>query len=116
MTSRPKVSFIIPILYLERPLNKKRFFMPRSTIKDVLNDIEKNVTTDHEIIVIANSRDKSLIDFVTTDSRITKFVLNSVNPGVARSWNMGAEMSEGEHLCFVSDMSRAGKVFRVASN
>jgi GT2 family glycosyltransferase len=109
MTSRPKVSFIIPILYLERPLNKKRFFMPRSTINDVLNDIENNVTTDYEVIVIANSRDKSLVDFVTTDSRITKFVLNSVNPGVARSWNMGAEMSEGEHLCFVSDDVRIGK-------
>jgi GT2 family glycosyltransferase len=109
MTSRPKVSFIIPILYLERPLNKKRFFMPRSTIKDVLNDIEKNITTDYEIIVIANSRDKSLVDFVTTDSRITKFVLNSVNPGVARSWNIGAEMSEGEYLCFVSDDVRIGK-------
>ena len=109
MIKRPKVSFIIPILYLERPLNKKRFFMPRSTIKDVLNDISENVATDYEIIVIANSRDKSLIDFVTTDSRITKFVLNSVNPGVARSWNIGAEMSEGEYLCFVSDDVRIGK-------
>ena len=83
--------------------------MPRSTIKDVLNDISENVSTDHEIIVIANSRDKSLIDFVTTDSRITKYVLNSVNPGVARSWNIGAEMSEGEYLCFVSDDVRVGK-------
>jgi glycosyltransferase involved in cell wall biosynthesis len=94
---------------IQKKMNKKRFFMPRSTIKDVLNDIEKNVTADYEIIVIANSRDRSLIDFVTTDPRITKFVLNSVNPGVARSWNMGAEMSEGEHLCFVSDDVRIGK-------
>ena len=54
MSSHPKISFIIPVLYLQRPLNKKRFFMPRSTIKDVLTDIVKNVTTSYEIIVICN--------------------------------------------------------------
>ena len=104
----PKISFIVPVLYLQRPLNKKRFFMPRSTIKDLLNDIQENVELDYEIIVICNSTDVDLIRFVTEDSRVTKYVLNSVNPGVARSWNMGAEMAQGEYLCYVNDDVRIG--------
>lgn len=105
----PKISFIVPVLHLQRPLNKKRFFMPRSTIKDLLNDIQENVKLDHEIIVICNSTDRSLIDFVTKDARVTKYVLNSVNVGVARSWNIGAEMAQGEYLCYVSDDVRIGR-------
>ena len=109
MSSYPKISFIIPVLYLQRPLNKKRFFMPRSTIKDVLSDIAKNVGTSYEIIVICNSTEDKLVNFIKKNKSITKYVLNSTNPGVARSWNMGAEMSQGEYLCYVSDDVRIGK-------
>lgn len=109
MKARPKVSFIIPVLHLRRPLNKKRFFMPRSTIKELLRDIELNVNLNYEVIVICNSRDAELINYVSSNRRITKFVLNSVNPGVARSWNIGAEMAEGEYLCYVSDDVRIGQ-------
>ena len=108
MNRTPKISFIIPSLYLQRPLNKKRFFMPRSTIADVLADIKANVKLDYEIIVVCNSKEKDLVDFVMNDSRIDKYILNSVNPGVARAWNMGAELSEGEYLCYVSDDVRIG--------
>ena len=82
--------------------------MPRSTIVDVLADIKANVKLDYEIIVVCNSTDKELVNFITTDSRIDKYILNSVNPGVARAWNMGAELSEGEYLCYVSDDVRIG--------
>ena len=109
MSSAPKISFIIPVLYLQRPLNKKRFFMPRSTLVDVLKDIEENVTLDYEIIVICNSKDTDLVNFVTTHPKIDKYGLNSVNPGVARAWNMGADLSQGEYLCYVSDDVRIGK-------
>jgi GT2 family glycosyltransferase len=109
MKVRPKVSFIIPVLYLQRPLNKKRFFMPRSTIQELLQDIESNVTLDYEVIVICNSQDEKLIEYISSNPVVTKFVLNSVNPGVARSWNMGAEMAEGEYLCYVSDDVRIGQ-------
>ena len=109
MNLTPKVSFIIPVLYLQRPLNKKRFFMPRSTLKDLLNDIHQNVTIDFEIIVICNSTDVALVSFVRNHPLITKYILNSHNPGVPRSWNMGAEMSEGEYLCYASDDVRVGK-------
>lgn len=109
MKIRPKVSFIIPVLHLQRPLNKKRFFMPRSTIREILQDIESNVCLDYEVIVICNSRDEELIKYISSNASVTKFVLNSVNPGVARSWNIGAEMAEGEYLCYVSDDVRVGK-------
>jgi len=105
----PKVSFIIPVLHLKRPLNKTKFFMPRSTITDLISDIKSNVHLDYEVIVVCNSVDNDLIKFIRSNSVITKYVLNSINPGVARSWNMGAEMAEGEYLCFVNDDVRIGK-------
>ncbi|MFM1986757.1 MAG: hypothetical protein RIS18_974 [Actinomycetota bacterium] len=108
MSSHPKISFIIPVLYLQRPLNKKRFFMPRSTIKEVLEDIAKNVTTSYEVIVICNSTEDKLVNFIKKNRSVTKYVLNSTNPGVARSWNMGAEMAQGKYLCFVNDDVRIG--------
>ena len=108
MKITPKVSFVIPVLFLQRPLNKKRFFMPRSTLQDILADIENNVTIEYEVIVICNSNDPELVDYVSTHKSITKYVLNSVNPGVSRSWNIGAEMAEGEYLCYASDDVRIG--------
>jgi GT2 family glycosyltransferase len=107
--SLPKVSFIIPVLHLRRPLNKTRFFMPRYTLRDTLNDLQKNVTLSHEVVVVCNSQDKSLIDFVCSHPHIEKYCLNSVNIGVARSWNMGAEMAEGDILCYLNDDVSIGK-------
>ncbi len=105
----PKVSFIIPVLHLKRPLNKARFFMPRHTLPDVLRDLHDNVTLPHEVIVVCNGQDQELVDFVSSHSQIHKYCLNSVNVGVARSWNMGAEMAEGDALCFVNDDVEVGK-------
>jgi GT2 family glycosyltransferase len=101
--TQPKISFIIPVLHLKRPLNKARFFVSRYTLPDVLRDLHENVTLPHEVIVVCNGQDKELVDFVASRPHIDKYCLNSVNVGVARSWNMGAEMAEGEALCFVND-------------
>ncbi len=109
MTNRPKVSFIIPVLHFKRPLNKARFFMPRYTLPDVLKDIAANVTVPYEVVVICNGQDRELVDFVRTNQTINKYCLNSVNVGVARSWNMGAEMAEGELLCYLNDDVAIGK-------
>lgn len=98
-----KVSFIIPVLHFKRPLNKKRFFMPRYTIQETLRDIAQNVRVRHEVIVVCNGTDPELIELITKHPAAHKYCLNSVNVGVARSWNMGAEMAEGEILCFVND-------------
>jgi len=101
--NQPKVSFIIPVLHLRRPLNKARFFMPRYTLPDVLKDLHSNVRLPHEVVVVCNSQDKELVKFISSHPHIDKYCLNSVNVGVSRSWNMGAEMAEGEALCFISD-------------
>lgn len=107
--SLPKVSFIIPVLFLKRPINKSRFFMPRYTLPDVLRDLNENVTLPHEVIVVCNGQDKELVEFVSTHPHVDKYCLNSVNVGVARSWNMGAEMAEGEILCYLNDDVAVGK-------
>lgn len=103
------ISFIIPVLHLKRPVNKARFFMPRYALPDVLLDLHQNVTVPHEVIVICNSQDKELVDYVSSNSYINKYCLNSVNIGVARSWNMGAEMAEGDVLCYLNDDVAVGK-------
>lgn len=107
--SPPKVSFIIPVLHLKRPLNKARFFMPRYTLPDVLRDLRENVSLPHEVIVVCNGQDQELVQFVTTHPHITKYCLNSVNVGVARSWNMGAELAEGDVFCYLNDDVSVGK-------
>lgn len=103
MTKLPKISIIIPVLHLTRPLNKKRFFMPRQTIVDVLADIKKNVKANYEVIVVCNGIDEELRQFVRTSLDITRYCLNSDNVGVARAWNMGAQLADGDILCYLND-------------
>lgn len=108
-TAQPKVSFIIPVLYLKRPLNKARFFMPRYTLPDVLRALQGNVSLPYEVIVVCNGQESELVQFVASHPDVTKYCLNSVNVGVARSWNMGAQMAEGEILCYINDDVAVGK-------
>lgn len=102
------LSVIIPVLHLNRPVNIKRFFMPRYTIREVLRDLRQHVTLPFEVIVICNGNDPELSEFVRTHDGIDKYCINSVNAGVARSWNMGAQMAEGTALCFLNDDVRVG--------
>ncbi len=104
-----KLSIIIPVLHLSRPKNVKRFFMPKQTIEETLSDIKKNVLIDHEIIVVCNGLDKELQDYIRTDKRIDRYCLNSVNVGVARAWNIGAQLAEGEVLCYLNDDVSIGR-------
>ena len=105
----PKISFIIPVLHLKRPKNVARFFMPRYTLREVVNDLANNVSVSKEIIVVCNGPDPELREFVETDGRIDKFCINKVNVGVSRGWNMGAALAEGDALCFVNDDVQVGK-------
>ncbi|WKJ92030.1 glycosyltransferase [Methylomonas montana] len=105
----PKISIIIPVLHLSRPLNKKRFFMPRYTIREVLHDIRENVSITHEVVVVCNGNDPELIDLVKTHPQIDKFCINNQNAGVARSWNMGAQLAESEVLLYLNDDVSIGK-------
>ena len=105
----PKISIIIPVLHWKRPLNKKRFFMPRQTIVETLADIARNVKIEHEVIVICNGQDPELVNFIKSSSEVNKYCLNNLNVGVARSWNMGAQMAEGKALCFLNDDVSVGE-------
>lgn len=107
--SVPFLSIIIPVLHLNRPVNAKRFFMPRYTIQEVLRDLDKHVTIPFEVIVVCNGADPELIKFVRTHDGIGKYCINSVNAGVARSWNMGAQLAEGDVLCFLNDDVAVGQ-------
>jgi len=99
----PLLSIVIPVLYLKRPVNKRRFFMPRQTIVETLDDIRRNVKIEHEVIVICNGQDPELISYIKTNSSIDKYCINNFNVGVARSWNIGVELSEARILCFLND-------------
>lgn len=101
--SHPKISVIIPVLHLARPINKKRFFMPRQTIADLLDDIKRNVRAPHEVIVVCNGTSEDLQQFVRDCRGIDRYCLNSTNVGVARAWNMGAQLADGQILCYLND-------------
>jgi GT2 family glycosyltransferase len=103
MTTPYTVSIIIPVLHFNRPVNQKRFFMPRQTIVDTLEDIRKNVKASYEVIVVCNGNGQELRDFITSSSDISRYCMNSENVGVARSWNMGAQLADGDILCYLND-------------
>jgi GT2 family glycosyltransferase len=107
--SSPLLSIIIPVLHLQRPVNARRFFMPRYTIREVLHDLQENVKMPCEVIVVCNGNEPELVELVRTHDAIAKYCINSVNAGVARSWNMGAQLAEGEVLCFLNDDVSVGR-------
>jgi GT2 family glycosyltransferase len=109
VSQESKISIIIPTLHLTRPLNKKRFFMPRQTIEDLLGDIKKNVRAPHEVIVVCNGTDEDLRDFVSRSASIDRYCLNNTNVGVARAWNMGAQLADGKYLCYLNDDVSVGE-------
>lgn len=77
--------------------------MPRYTIREVLRDLEANVKIPFEVIVVCNGSDPDLIEYIRSHKGIARYCINSVNVGVARSWNMGAQLAEGPALCFLND-------------
>lgn len=103
MSKELKISIIIPVLHYKRPVNAKRFFMPRQTLAETLADIKKNVQIKHEIIVVCNGQDPVLINYVSTHPDIDRYSINSENVGVSRSWNMGAQLANTEVLCYLND-------------
>jgi len=97
------VSIIVPVLELKRKRRLRYPLAPRRNISDLLEDLVKTEGVETEVIVVCNSREDDLVGLIAADSRVDKYCLNSVNAGVARSWNMGAMMAEGEFLCFLND-------------
>lgn len=104
------VSIIIPSMTRSKWSSFKTAIKRRYLLRDTINDIINNVKCPYEIIVICNSyEDKKLVDYIVTNKNINKFCLNSVNVGVPRAWNMGAELAQGEFLCFANDDVEIGE-------
>ena len=98
------ISIIIPVLHFERKKNIKKFYKKSFNIKDVINKLTISNKKNYEIICICNNNlDNNLINFIKNNDHIDKFCINSTNPGVARSWNIGANLSEGNALYFLND-------------
>ena len=98
------VSIIIPTITRSKFSSIKTLLKKRYLLENVIKDISENVSCPYEIIVINNSiKDKKLSNFIVNSEEVNKFCINSVNAGVPRSWNIGANMAQGEYLCFVND-------------
>lgn len=97
------VSIIIPVLELKRRRRLRHPLAARRNVGDLLGDLEASVGVEIEVIVVCNSRERELVELVTGHERVDRYCLNSVNAGVARSWNIGAMLAEGEFLCFIND-------------
>jgi GT2 family glycosyltransferase len=100
----PKLSIIIPVLSYDPQRNLKYLFLKDSGVGELLSSIKKNVTVPHETILVVNNQDdENLVAIARDQSLVTKYCINSVNVGVARAWNMGAMMAEGDILCWSND-------------
>ena len=99
-----RVSLIIPTVSRNKLVSIKSFLKKRYLLQDALNDISIFVRGDIEVIVLCNSsNDTKLLELIQTHSAVDKWAVNSINIGVPRSWNQGAQMATGEFLCFMND-------------
>lgn len=98
------VSLIIPTMTRRKTESIKTILRKRYLLEDCIRDCRQNIRCPLEILVVCNSfDDPHLVGYISQNKDIDRFVLNSTNVGVPRSWNMGASMAMGEYLCFVND-------------
>lgn len=98
------VSIIIPVLDLGRARRLRQMLRRPPGLPELLQDIEQQTNVDYEVIIICNDvNNHKLLDYVNGSASVDKFCLNSHNAGVSRSWNQGAQLAEGEFLCFIND-------------
>jgi len=71
-------------------------------LRRLLDSIQSHVTLPSEVIVVCNSQLPPLLELVHSHPRVDKYCVNNVNVGVARAWNMGSHMAEGEMFCYVN--------------
>jgi GT2 family glycosyltransferase len=95
------LSIIIPTIGPKRGKNKKYFYKKRYNLTDCLSSICNSNFTD--ITVIFNACDSSYINEITTKFPQINYVINRLNPGVARSWNIGANIAQHRNICFLND-------------
>jgi GT2 family glycosyltransferase len=97
-------SIIIPTLGLKRKSNKRYFYKKRYDLIDCLTSLKNNYdTTDVQIIIIFNGCDEKEIKYVLDKFPFVNFSVNRENVGVARSWNIGSNLSKYENIIFLND-------------
>ena len=103
------ISIIIPTRSLKRKKNIKHLLKPISSLPDLVEDIEKNISVDYEVIIVVNGmEDRDLLKYL--DSKKTfKIIYNNKNVGVSRAWNMGRHYAEGKYLLYLNDDVRLEK-------
>lgn len=98
------LSIIIPANNLVKAINPRYFYKKRFCLDDTIQSIVQAINIPYEIIVIVNDiNNQELVDYVRNSKQISKYAINSSNAGVARSWNMGGDLAEGDYLCFCND-------------
>lgn len=104
------VSIIIPTRQLKRNKNLRHFHKPISSLPDLIESIVENVSIEFEIVVIVNGiNDEKLEKYVRSSQLINKYSITNLNTGVARAWNIGRMLAEGDKLLYVNDDVTIGK-------
>ncbi|WP_439506872.1 glycosyltransferase family 2 protein [Sediminibacterium sp.] len=100
-----KVSIIIPVQSLKKQKSTRFFYKSIFGIVETINSITVNPPNiDFEIVVVINGRnDTELIKFISENKSVTRYAILTENVGVARAWNIGAQMATGQFLCFCND-------------
>ena len=99
-----RVSIIIPSLSRNKFKSIKTLVKNRYLLRDALDDLARNVSGDIEVVIICNSaEDNKLLKLIHTHRIVSIWTVNSINIGVPRSWNQGAQLATGEFLCFMND-------------
>jgi glycosyltransferase involved in cell wall biosynthesis len=92
MNKYPKISVVMPVF------NRENF------LSDAIKSIINQTFTDFEFIIIDDgSTDQSLQiieNFAKQDERI-KVVKNNINLGIAKTRNIGIDLSQGEYIAFM---------------
>lgn len=71
-------------------------------IEMAVRSVVDTVRCSYEIIVVSNSEDRTFRERVQIFKEVDRWCINSHNTGVARGWNMGAQLALGKYICFIN--------------
>ena len=87
------VSIIIPTIPRKKLESLKTLVKKRFLLEDCLRELKKNVTLEHEIILLVNGEEDPKFVGHCRALGADKSIVTSTNCGVPRAWNMGAQMA-----------------------
>ncbi len=98
------LSIIIPVQNIKKDKNLKYFYKPVFGIVQTIESIKQHINVPFEIILVINDeKNTDLIEYAKNEKIISKYIICSCNVGVSRAWNIGANLAEGNSLCFCND-------------